>query len=108
MDLRNALALFEAALAHPTAQREAFVRDSAAGDEALFTKVIKLLQAHAASNGFLEPAAPPSTPRELGAWRLLEPLGSGGMGQVWLAERRDGGFEQRVAIKVFASLLGDP
>lgn len=108
MDLRNALAVFEAALAHPAAQRESFVRQSAAADAALFTKVMQLLHAHTASEGFLEPAPPRSAPRELGAWRLLEPLGSGGMGQVWLAERRDGGFEQRVAIKVFASLLGDP
>src|SRR5690606_16179241 len=31
-----------------------------------------------------------------------------GMGQVWLAERDDGAFRQKVAIKVLASALGDP
>ena len=36
----------------------------------------------------------------LGAWRLLSRLGSGGMGAVYLAERADGHFEQRAAIKL--------
>lgn len=36
----------------------------------------------------------------LGAWRLLEEIGAGGMGTVFLAERVDGSFEQKVAIKL--------
>ena len=36
----------------------------------------------------------------VGPWRLLAPLGRGGMGEVWEAERADGGFEQRVALKL--------
>lgn len=36
----------------------------------------------------------------LGPFRLLQRIGSGGMGEVFLAERVDGGFEQRVAIKL--------
>ncbi len=36
----------------------------------------------------------------LGAWRVLALLGRGGMGRVYLAERADGAFEKRVAIKV--------
>ncbi|MBN8727539.1 MAG: serine/threonine protein kinase [Xanthomonadales bacterium] len=39
-------------------------------------------------------------PRRLGAYRLLRELGAGGMGTVFLAERVDGGFAQRVAIKL--------
>ncbi len=38
--------------------------------------------------------------RRLGAYRILRPLGRGGMGAVFLAERADGQFERRVAIKV--------
>ncbi|GAA0709795.1 serine/threonine-protein kinase [Dokdonella soli] len=36
----------------------------------------------------------------IGPWRLIEELGRGGMGVVWLAERADGQFEQRAALKL--------
>ena len=35
----------------------------------------------------------------IGAYKLISPIGLGGMGSVWLAERVDGRFERRVAIK---------
>jgi eukaryotic-like serine/threonine-protein kinase len=35
----------------------------------------------------------------IGAYRLISQIGQGGMGSVWLAERIDGRFERRVAIK---------
>jgi serine/threonine protein kinase len=38
--------------------------------------------------------------RRCGPYRLVRPIGSGGMGAVYLAERRDGEIEQRVAIKL--------
>jgi serine/threonine protein kinase/tetratricopeptide (TPR) repeat protein len=37
--------------------------------------------------------------RRIGAYRVLRLLGEGGMGQVFLAERDDGDFAQRVALK---------
>jgi serine/threonine-protein kinase len=36
----------------------------------------------------------------IGAYRLISLIGQGGMGSVWLAERCDGRFEGRVAIKL--------
>jgi len=37
--------------------------------------------------------------RIVGAYKLLSPIGQGGMGSVWLAERSDGRFERQVAVK---------
>jgi tetratricopeptide (TPR) repeat protein/tRNA A-37 threonylcarbamoyl transferase component Bud32 len=50
-------------------------------------------------------------PREagsrVGAYELIELIGEGGMGQVYLAERADGAFDARVAVKIIrASMLG--
>jgi serine/threonine-protein kinase len=45
--------------------------------------------------------------QEIGPYRLVEPLGEGGMGQVWLAVRADGLYERRVAIKLLRPGLGD-
>lgn len=42
--------------------------------------------------------------RCLGPWRLLRPLGQGGMGSVWLGERADGRFERTAAIKVLPAV----
>src|SRR6185437_5582520 len=67
----------------------------------------KLLEEHraAASEHFLENH--PEQPTEesslagqsIGAYTLLAPVGRGGMGSVWKAERNDGRFERHVAIK---------
>ncbi len=54
-----------------------------------------------------DPAAATLAGLEVGAYRLVEPIGQGGMGAVWLAERRDGTFDHRVAVKMLnAALLG--
>ena len=57
-----------------------------------------------------QPAAPegpgakqPEPGREgqlLGPWRVVQRLGTGGMGNVWLAERADGAYAGQAAIKV--------
>src|SRR6056297_167533 len=36
----------------------------------------------------------------IGPWRLVEPVGSGGMGTVYRAERADGAFEREAAVKL--------
>jgi serine/threonine protein kinase/Tfp pilus assembly protein PilF len=58
--------------------------------------------------GFLEgvvqvgmrPPSPSLSGQVLGAYRLLSLIGQGGMGSVWLAERCDGRFEGRAAVKL--------
>ena len=37
--------------------------------------------------------------KTVGNYTLIAPIGSGGMGSVWLARRNDGRFERQVAIK---------
>jgi serine/threonine protein kinase len=44
--------------------------------------------------------SPAARPRYCGPYRLVKLLGYGGMGSVYLAERRDGEIEQTVAIKL--------
>jgi eukaryotic-like serine/threonine-protein kinase len=107
MALSTALNLLQESLALPPGTREAFLRERCGDDVELLTKTLSLLAAHGASEGFLEPPASPAAPQALGPYRLITPLGAGGMGQVWLAERDDGAFQQRVAIKIFAGALGD-
>jgi serine/threonine protein kinase/tetratricopeptide (TPR) repeat protein len=40
----------------------------------------------------------------IGGWRLIEPVGAGGMGLVYRAERADGAFEMQVALKLIRRL----
>ena len=51
---------------------------------------------------FHDPAEVPSpmVVELLGPWRLLRLLGRGGMGEVYLAERADGTYQQQVAVKL--------
>jgi eukaryotic-like serine/threonine-protein kinase len=44
----------------------------------------------------------------VGAWRLLDELGRGGMGVVYLAERADHQFDKRVAVKLLGAAARGP
>ena len=99
-------ALFEAAVSLDPGQRSAFL-DRACGDEgSLRREVEELLNADAAAGSFLRhpvfdlPTADDShaSQRTIGPYHLLELIGEGGMGEVWLAEQRQP-VRRRVAIK---------
>ncbi|MFI5180046.1 MAG: protein kinase [Thermoanaerobaculia bacterium] len=47
-----------------------------------------------------EQAETPNATRRIGAWTLLQEIGRGGMGTVFLAERTDRDFAMKVALKV--------
>jgi len=44
--------------------------------------------------------------KTVAAYRFIRQIGSGGMGQVWLAERADGRFDGQVAIKLLHAIGG--
>lgn len=100
-------ALFDELVERPPEERER--RLAALADHAFADEVRALLAADD-EGGMLDagpsdvlPALlgePEPQDRSAGAYRLLRKLGEGGMGVVWLAERTDGAFEQRVAIKL--------
>ena len=50
-----------------------------------------------------EPGSP--VPASIGPFRIVRELGQGGMGAVYLAERADGQFEQRVALKLIRGVF---
>ena len=45
------------------------------------------------------------TGQKIGAYTLVSPIGQGGMGSVWLAERSDGRFDRQAAVKFVSIAL---
>lgn len=119
---------FHAALEVPAAERSVFLKERLSDAPALITEVEKLLRSEASDEQFIEasvwtdsrflstkakkeisnsisdaPAADATSNlhgRRIGAFRLVGELGRGGMGSVYLGERADGEFEQKVAVKL--------
>ncbi len=98
-------------------ERAAWLAAIAARDATLADDLRAMLAQHRTvhQSGFLERAVldPGHAPiaslagQGVGAYRLISPIGQGGTGSVWLAERCDGHFEGRAAIKLLnISLVG--
>jgi tRNA A-37 threonylcarbamoyl transferase component Bud32 len=105
--------LFEAALDQASEDRDAWL-DAACPDPDLRREVADLLAASEKAGQFLErPAelfagdlmAEANTGCLVGPYRLLREIGRGGMGVVYLAERADGQYQQRVAVKLLGHSL---
>lgn len=115
--------LLDEALAQPPEQREAWLRAQTLDDEMLAALRQLLADREELDGGAfmaelpkLEPLAPtPGQPEAgpnsvsqsglfagdmLGPYRLIKPLGQGGMSVVWLAERDDGQIRRQVALKM--------
>jgi serine/threonine protein kinase/tetratricopeptide (TPR) repeat protein len=120
--------LFQAAVEMPPGQRDAFVSERSANDAELRSEVMKLLESDESAADFIE--VPIWTDsrflntsakkelsnsidqqfngndrdnfigKQIGVYKLTREIGRGGMGAVYLAERADGEFQQRVAIKL--------
>ncbi|MEN7344195.1 MAG: tetratricopeptide repeat protein [Pseudomonadota bacterium] len=105
---RRIRTLFQQTLAQPVEAQAQFLKEAAAGDADIYDDVRRLLDA-AESTGMdlseaVAEAAAEMSPAILNdtiqQYRIIDLLGEGGMGQVYLAERDDQHYQQRVAIKV--------
>ncbi|MEO5823783.1 MAG: serine/threonine-protein kinase, partial [Vicinamibacteraceae bacterium] len=101
---------FQGALESPTGERAAFLHDACGADAELRSEVEAMLAADGPHGALgverlvhdADPAvdADPFLGMRLGPWRVVDVLGHGGMGTVYLAERDDGRYAQRVALKL--------
>lgn len=107
--------LFADALERPPGERNAWLARVCADEPEVRSEVASLLAAHDGPEldieaGLLgsEPEAQGLAGTPIGPYRLVERLGRGGMGEVWLG-RREGDFEQEVAVKILRApfLSGD-
>ena len=117
-DLKEVLALLQTGLELPVEQREAWLAALDASKTRLKPTIAALLQRHAehetddflkdlsrftagtAPDGAATIASAPAVGGVVGPYRLLSPVGEGGMSSVWLAERTDGVLRRKIALKL--------
>jgi serine/threonine protein kinase len=120
-DLQRARELFLHAVGQlPPEQWDAYLAEACGPDDELRRQVAHLLQVHREAGSFLDrpaggPAAtgalargpegataafgPEAAGTVIGPYKLLEQIGEGGMGTVWMAEQKEP-IQRRVAVKV--------
>lgn len=102
--------LFQVALERGPETRSTWLRQLEETDPGLHADVVSLLAAHE-DPGPIARLSPehPSTPTldRIGPYRVLAPLGEGGMATVYLAEREGPDFTQLVALKVSRTGMAD-
>jgi serine/threonine protein kinase len=105
--------ILEQALETAPAARNQYLSEACLGDDDLRREIEDLLEFEEPETNLLEKSAfsiltadapfktaKSQTGKQIGRYRIISELGAGGMGAVYLAERADGTFEQRVALKL--------
>src|SRR5262245_74213 len=105
--------IYQAALDRTASDRALYLNQVCANDAELRSEVESLLAIDLDTKQFLESDAastaeldwresdvPPLIGTRVGPYKLLKEIGHGGMGVVYLAERDDAEFKQRVALKL--------
>ncbi len=106
--------LFHLALQRPAPERLKFLADACEGDEAIREEVQSLISAHEEDESFLDGPAYEfaaemlaegepqlAAGQQIDRYTILAPLGSGGMGEVYLAQ--DGRLGRRIALKLISA-----
>ncbi len=106
--------IFHFALERPEEERDGFLTRMCAGDAALEHRVRALLAAEEQAGPFMDaPIArvggnpdAPDDEKLIGPYRLVRPLGAGGMGEVFLGVQEGEDFRRYAAIKVVREGVG--
>ncbi|MCA9726269.1 MAG: protein kinase, partial [Candidatus Eisenbacteria bacterium] len=115
----DAATIFADALELPTEARASYLDRVCGADSALKSEVVSLLQAHESARHALDDRAIEAeihqTARglesgviglQVGTYRIVRLIATGGMGAVYLGERSDDEYSARVAIKLFRATAG--
>ena len=110
-DWPELLAMFERIVDAPPGERVRLLDQATRDRSELRSRLEHLLALDASDSDFVadvagwrdqfaDTSANEAIPARVGAWNIVRELGAGGMGRVFLAERADGEYEQKVALKV--------
>ena len=101
--------ILEKALERDPGERDRFLEEACGGDAAVLAEARALVASDATSFPLMDEAetaearpsaAGPRKGERVGAYEILDELGHGGMGTVYLGRRADAAFDKRVAVKL--------
>lgn len=109
--------IFDSALRHKPEERRRFVNEVCGDDKTLFAEVESLLSSHDSAESFMETPAVAEVAhmieietkkleagKRFGHYEIIEQIGAGGMGEVYLA--KDTRLERKTAIKILRGNVG--
>ena len=108
---RQVEALFHEVTVLAPEERDRWLDDRCTGDVDLAKEVRRLIESDRADSATIENLIGESVtawldtpigkqPERCGPWRIIRPIGTGGMGAVYLAARDDNSYNQLAAVKI--------